>query len=495
MQSVKWIRPFFRFGSVPLAFLFLLLLPVLDLASQASAKAPRIPFMVENSVTWIDIPAMAQTLGSPIHWDLGTRQLCVGQGPEGVTWTEGLAWAAQGRTAIPLEGRAFLHKGSWYAPLESSLHLLGTSLGCALTWDKEHHTVTRQEQRDIVAFQMQTLDNGDMAEIRFSHKVDYETFYHPPHYLLRLKGVQGDSSLLHLSRPTSLVKKIIPIQEKEVYQVTFQVSPKMEGAEVVERDSGRTLQVLFRKTASVRNDSEFSSIPTDLSTQKKIRTIIIDPGHGGKDPGAIGAKAQEKDIALAVGLKLRDKLRKAGFIVRMTRDDDTFVELRDRPAMASKWEGDLFLSLHCNAVEGKKRRRKTEGFKVYILREAESEEDKAIARRENQAAELSAQKSKDEISPVEWILLENQLNQYTKKSERLAELIIDSYEGGQIRKLGSGAGQAGFMVLVGAFMPAALVELGFITHPDDEAILSSRKGQDKLASRLAQAIIRYRDTE
>ena len=122
-----------------------------------------------------------------------------------------------------------------------------------------------------------------------------------------------------------------------------------------------------------------------------------------------------------------------------------------------------------------------------------SEEDKAIARRENQAAALSTNKLKSEITPVEWILLDNQLNQFTKKSEKLAELLVDTYQGGDIRKMGSGAGQAGFMVLVGAFMPAVLIELGFITNTEDETYLDSEKGQDEMAERIAKSIQQYRE--
>lgn len=256
---------------------------------------------------------------------------------------------------------------------------------------------------------------------------------------------------------------------------------------------GKTTTSTSSSTSSSSKISSSSSIAENQTGS--IKTIIIDPGHGGKDPGAIGPYGAEKDVVLAVGLKLRQKLQRKGFDVRMTRENDTFIELQDRPAMATKWKGDLFISLHCDAVDGEERRKKAEGFKVYILREAESEEDKAIARRENKAAELSAHKRKAEITPLEWIVLENQLNAYTKFSESFAAKLVDEYEAGEIRKTGSGAGQAGFMVLVGAFMPAVLVELGFISHPEDGKYLTSPKGQEDIAERLAKAIIRFSKAE
>nr|AGS54339.1 N-acetylmuramoyl-L-alanine amidase [uncultured bacterium contig00190] len=220
---------------------------------------------------------------------------------------------------------------------------------------------------------------------------------------------------------------------------------------------------------------------------------MIDPGHGGKDPGAIGPKSlQEKDVVLSVGLKLKKNLEDKGFTVKMTRSKDEFLELAKRPKMASDWGGDLFISLHCNAIDGKERQQRTEGFKFYILRAGGSEADKAIARRENQAIALeTGKKGKTEISAAEWIVLDNQLALYAERSALLAGYLVESFDGGSVKKEGTGAGQAGFMVLVGAYMPAVLAELGFITHPQDSEFLGSEKGQDELAERLAKAIVNF----
>src|SRR5690606_11085755 len=129
------------------------------------------------------------------------------------------------------------------------------------------------------------------------------------------------------------------------------------------------------------------------------------------------------------------------------------------------------------------------GYVGYILREAESEEDKAIARRENMAIEESSGKGKKtEISPLDWILLEHQLNLYSKQSESLTESIVRNFAGFEIPKYSTGARQAGFFVLVGAYMPAVLFEMGFLTHDRDRRVLASSTGQRELARRLALAI-------
>ena len=180
----------------------------------------------------------------------------------------------------------------------------------------------------------------------------------------------------------------------------------------------------------------------------------------------------------------------------MTRDSDVFITLKQRPELASKWKGDLFVSLHCDAIAGDAARKaQTKGFKAFILREAESEEDKAIARRENKFIdEASDAGARRELSPVEWILLEHQLNLYTKESEEFAYELVQSLavESVPIPKNGSGAGQAGFYVLVGAFMPAVLLEMGFISNPAEEKYMASEAGQDELAAKIADGIDRYR---
>ncbi len=225
---------------------------------------------------------------------------------------------------------------------------------------------------------------------------------------------------------------------------------------------------------------------------REVKNIVIDPGHGGKDPGAIGKISQEKDIVLSVARLLEKELEKRGFNVKLTRNTDKFIQLSERPQIANRWNGDLFISLHCNAIDGA-RKSKVKGFRIYVLRDPESEEDRAIARRENKVASLYGDKnSKDELSPLDWLKIQARLEQYKQASYTFTEKVIKSYEGGKISKQGSGAGGAGFMVLVGAFMPATLVELGFISNPEEERYMNTEKGQKDMARRIAEGVEEYK---
>jgi len=227
---------------------------------------------------------------------------------------------------------------------------------------------------------------------------------------------------------------------------------------------------------------------------REVKTIVIDPGHGGKDTGAQGKKSNEKDIVLAIGKLLKKELEKEGFNVKMTRDKDVFIELGQRANLANQWDGDLFISLHCNAIDATAERKKqVKGYHVYVLRAPESEEDKAIARRENKVATLYGEKNaKEELSPIEWFKLEARLEKYKQNSYMFTEEMLKAMDGGKIRRQAGGVGGAGFMVLVGALMPAVLFEIGFISNPEDEAYMITDKGQKDIAERISKAVSTYK---
>ena len=228
---------------------------------------------------------------------------------------------------------------------------------------------------------------------------------------------------------------------------------------------------------------------------REVKTIVIDPGHGGKDTGAQGKNSNEKDIVLAVGKLLKKELEKEGFKVKMTRDKDVFIELGERANLANQWDGDLFISLHCNAIDASPERKKQiKGYHVYVLRAPESEEDKAIARRENKVATLYGEKNaKEELSPLEWFKLEARLEKYKQNSYMFTEQMLKAFDDGKIKRQGGGVGGAGFMVLVGALMPAVLFEIGFISNPEEEAYMITNKAQADIAQRISKAVSAYKD--
>jgi|GEM_PF-1340037 len=279
-------------------------------------------------------------------------------------------------------------------------------------------------------------------------------------------------------------------------------SPSVGQVKPLDPDSINSVEAdLFATEDTTKKALDSSSKAPQVPDRNKNRAldrgkkmIIIDPGHGGKDPGAVFKGSQEKLITLDVGKLLKDNLESLGYRALLTRAADTFISLADRPKFATHNKGNLFISLHCNAVAQPQKSGHISGYVAYILREGESEEDKALARRENEAMQSQAQAkniAKTELSSLDWIVLEHELNQYSHQSERFAEKIVQQFDGGKILKHRTGAHQAGFFVLVGAFMPAVLFEMGFITNTNDRNFMDSPQGKKDIAKRLSIAIDQF----
>jgi N-acetylmuramoyl-L-alanine amidase len=219
-----------------------------------------------------------------------------------------------------------------------------------------------------------------------------------------------------------------------------------------------------------------------------IRTIVLDPGHGGKDVGAISPDGlQEKDITLQLCQKLVPMLSKLGARVILTRNDDSLVSLTQRTAIANQYKADLFISVHMNAAMSKAAR----GSETYFLSlEASDELAKKVAEREN-ASSPPARGPLGESGDLKLILWDLAQQEYLKESSRLAEVVQEE----MCKAMGvenRGVKQAPFKVLVGATMPAALIEVGFISNPEEEARLKDEKYQETILAALFGAISRFK---
>lgn len=228
--------------------------------------------------------------------------------------------------------------------------------------------------------------------------------------------------------------------------------------------------------------------------------VVIDPGHGGKDFGAIGTTAREKDINLAVGCLLGKMIEKEMTKTKVvyTRDDDRFLTLNERANIANKANGDLFISIHTNSIAKRAKNRKTiAGASTYTLGLHRSAENLDVAKRENSVMVLEPDYTTtysgfDPNSTESYIIFEMSQNKHMEQSIRFAQLVQSEFTStaGRIDK---GVKQAGFWVLMATSMPSVLVELDFICNPTQEKFLASESGQKKLATALFNALKHYRE--
>jgi N-acetylmuramoyl-L-alanine amidase len=227
----------------------------------------------------------------------------------------------------------------------------------------------------------------------------------------------------------------------------------------------------------------------DAVTAKGVRTIVIDPGHGGLEVGAKGRFGSlEKDITLAISLRLKALIeRNLAFHVVLTRDKDIDVSLENRAATANNHRAELFISIHANSSY----RRNANGSETFFLSlNATDEEARRLAYLENNSADLDnplANDSKDEIMMILWDMAQSA---YLKQSQRLAEIIQDELNA-LLGTKDRGIKQAPFKVLTGVACPAVLVESAFISNPEEERDLVKETFQENVAQAIYRGLVRY----
>ena len=244
-----------------------------------------------------------------------------------------------------------------------------------------------------------------------------------------------------------------------------------------------------KKAVGKKNIKSRGKVLADKSSFK-IKRVVIDPGHGGKDPGAIGpGGTREKDIALIVGKKLGNLLKKEhGVEVIYTRDRDKFVPLNERTEIANSKKADLFISIHTNASK----KRKARGMETYFLSWSNDREAMRVAARENKVSIKKMQKMQGGLS---MILQDLARNSKREESKRLAYSVqnemVDSLKRDYSKIQDLGVKYALFYVLVGAEMPSILVEISFISNRDEEKRLTSNNYRDRIAKAIAKGIDKY----
>jgi N-acetylmuramoyl-L-alanine amidase len=223
--------------------------------------------------------------------------------------------------------------------------------------------------------------------------------------------------------------------------------------------------------------------------------VVLDAGHGGKDPGALGKKAYEKDITLAIALKtgayIEENLKDVKVVY--TRKEDVFVPLIERAEIANKNKAQLFVSIHVNAFTSSK----PYGTSSYVLGLHRANENFEVAKRENSVIFLeedyeSTYQGFDPNSEESYIIFSVMQNTFDRQSIEMAAMVQDQFRERAMRK-DRGVMRQGLLVLAQSSMPGVLIETGFISNPNEEAFLTSKEGQDFIASAIYRAIRDYKN--
>ena len=292
----------------------------------------------------------------------------------------------------------------------------------------------------------------------------------------------------------SLFRNVVPEEIIDVTCVSYYVSKLHK---II--NSG-TILIYFNKTCNIGmhcfkwiTGILFLFILTEFhafSQEKNFLTkVVIDAGHGGKDPGALGKKTQEKNITLQIALKLGELIKQGckNVNVYYTRDKDEFIELHQRAGLANRLKADLFISIHCNSNPSHSFR----GAETYVMGLHKSEANLAIAKQENAAILMesdyaTAYNGFDPNSDESYITFSLYQNAFMEQSMDFATIVQDEMKS-RVGLHDRGVRQAGFLVLYKTTMPSVLVETGFLSNQEEEKFLLTSSGQDYIASAIFKA--------
>jgi N-acetylmuramoyl-L-alanine amidase len=409
-----------------------------------------------------------------------------------------------------------LRDSTFYAPASEFIALLERLSPLGVSLQADSRVVTKEPeapapQFDVTGLSIETRLNGYLLTIRMARKPGtYDAFLSADGWLyVTINDAQADTLAINRFKPVDAIRKVLVFQSPTSVQLTFQISPDIVQADPLLDSQTSNLLIALHTRGDVQKTAEpVAKAPEETKRngetldklqrareRAKLDVIVLDAGHGGKDPGTIGvAGTREKDVALGVALKLGQLIRQNMPDVQVvyTRKNDTFVELYQRGKIANDAEGKLFISIHCNSTERKPS--SANGFEIYILRPGKTESAIRIAEKENDAIKFE-ENYKDryqELTEENFILITMRQSAFIRYSEEFAGRASEAMAN-LLKIQNTGVKQAGFLVLVGASMPNVLVETGFLSNRQEEKILRSQEGQRTIAQAIFEGIKRYKE--
>lgn len=350
---------------------------------------------------------------------------------------------------------------------------------------------TSTSQYDIYGISVEDKSNGTLIRLKASHKLPLMPRQSITDGTLNvfLNGVTVQPGIESSVNKAGLVKsfKEVVVGKKNI-QLEFALDEGYSSSEAFQDGESNDILITI-------HNKLFAASPEIENAKSKwiFDAVVIDAGHGGKDPGAIGVTGvKEKDVNLAIALKLGKLIEKnlPDVKVIFTRKTDEFVELYKRGKIANENNGKLFISIHCNSTVEKNI--PTGGFEVYLLRPGRTKQAIQIAEFENSVIKYEDNpKRYQKLTDENFILVSMAHSQYMRYSERFSDFLTQDWH--RLVEIPSlGVKQAGFYVLVGASMPGVLIETGFLSNRKDEAYLASSSGQKDIANAIFAAVKQYK---
>jgi N-acetylmuramoyl-L-alanine amidase len=381
--------------------------------------------------------------------------------------------------------------GAFLLPVRYTVDVLNQVSPMDLTWDGRR-IIVAPPVYNVVGINASQKLNGLLIEINLKEKLRYDVVKTDDSWLIvTISEGKVDSLALSGRIPTPAVYEVKSYQFERSVQISVRLRPRDFTFSAKLKEDPYRIQILVRGEGFSDSAMAEEHIAREDFSSNRIDVIVIDPGHGGEDLGAIGpGKSMEKDIVLKISNSLFRLLRDdSRFEPVLTRQDDIFVPLSERTALANSVGGDLFISIHANASSNTKAR----GLITFFLADAKTDQARAAATLENASIRFEqVDAQKQYLTDLDFTLRDMIQTEFQRESADLADIIQGTMKK-DIGMKSRGVDQAGFFVLDKAYMPAVLVETAFISNRDDERLLRDSDFQRKTARAIYESIVAFKE--
>jgi N-acetylmuramoyl-L-alanine amidase len=469
------------------------------------SKAEKIDTVVPFIRKWDHIFIPVEDFAQAMHYGLYTneeKKKCVLYiARDRITFTANNTFIKVNDELVQVPMESIWEDGEVWAPLTYFIPVMSKYSALFLQYDESGKKIS-VEPNDINISEVQIFEkeNGTLIRVsaskKFSEK-DIVLDIRNNYFHIDVYGGKINPERFATISGAGIISKVEGIQLGETASLVFKLKGDILSRDLVLNGDSNDFYVNLRTRESLSDEeSDREKLKQELESQRKrwmIDTIVLDAGHGGKDPGAIGySKSKEKDLVLLITLKLGKIINKHMPDVRVvyTRQKDVFIPLWKRTKIANDVDAKLFVSIHCNASTS----RRPNGFETFFLSSEKDEKAKDVVLKENSAIEFEESHDQKRYEGLNFILATMLQSVNVKRSQFLATNIQTSLES-KLKKLGMtnrGVKQGPFWVLVGATMPNVLVESGYLSNRHEEKLLKKNTTQQKIAAGIFAGIQKYK---
>ncbi len=473
----------------------------LAIRNTKTGKQMSIPVVYRFGVGFIGVFQFARALGVHTYFNSEKRKVVVYLPGSRVLVTENNPFIAIENHLYQMPFTSFGKADEIYVPYHSFLEIINQHTNFHVELAPNQQTVTVRERNfNVTHITIESRKNGTIIRIRTTLTFqqgelvanERNGWFHVDLY----RG-KGNPEILEQTPTAGIIRKVKIFQKASLLSLMFLLKEKPIRHEIRQDPVTHEVIVTLWTSDSVSRNESANSPQEKLAEERKqwiIDTIVIDAGHGGRDPGALGIrKLQEKDITLAIALRLGRLIQKRLPDVKVvyTRKGDYFVELEQRAKIANDHNGKVFVSIHANALP---RNRRANGFEVYFLGPHASEKNRHVVERENAILKYEKPSVRKKYERLSTIIASVLQTVFMRQSEQLANAVHRqmALHLKSIGMKGRGVKQAGFVVLFGVSMPSILIETGFVTNPHDAKVLRMRQYQQKIAEGIFAGLVEYK---